>query len=283
MIRYFVLFILFSSVYPCYSQNNYWNKESPYEIGLKKDLIFSGVALGTYFTGMHILRNEETPDFTIGSFTQSDINQINGFDRSFAGTWNPGAKDVGKVFKFTGKNLVPLGLLALPGNLKSRASLGLMFYQGFYLNGGLVTLAKGTTDRFRPFTYLNQSQIEQLGQEDREEFLEDIEGSDIEDSFYSGDAAATAYGLMFFAKVYNDYYPDSKSKYIVWTAAGLGTGLGAYFRVKSGKHFPSDVIVGALIGGGFGVLIPHLHKKKDGNKLSFYPSANGLSLSYNIR
>ncbi len=283
MIRFSMLCILFCWSNTISSQHAYWTKESPYEVSWKKDLIISGISAGTFFTGMSLERNEPIVEFTMGSFTQADIDRINGFDRGYAGNWNVNAKDNGKIFKFTAKTIVPIGLLAMPGNIKSRATLGLLFYQGFYLNAGLIGLSKGTTNRYRPYTYLTLDEISRLTGEAEEEFLEDIEGDDIEDSFYSGDAAATAYGLMFFAKIFNDYYPDSKYKYVIWGTAGVGTALGAYFRAKSGKHFPSDVIVGSLIGGGIGILIPHLHKRRDDGKISLYPSQNGLSLVYKMK
>ncbi len=36
-----------------------------------------------------------------------------------------------------------------------------------------------------------------------------------------------------------------------------GVGLG---RIYSGAHFPSDVMVGGLVGVGIGVMVPHLHR-----------------------
>ena len=154
-----------------------------------------------------------------------------------------------------------------------------MFLEGYYLTGGLVGLSKGLTNRYRPFTYLTISQINNLTGEAKEEFLEDITGDDIEDSFFSGDAAATSYGFIFFAKVFNDYFPDSKWRYGVWGVSILGSSLGAYFRAKSGKHFPTDVIVGSLVGGTIGYFIPHLHLANSDQKLTVTPSRYGLSLS----
>jgi len=279
MARLTIFIILLAFANHSFSQEStYWKKESPYELSWKKDLIISGIAGGTYLFGDYKLKNEPLPQFEMGSFTQADIDLINSFDRGFAGNWDIDAKDRGKIFKRTAKYLVPIGLLGLPGNMESRATLALIYMQGRILNGGLNQLAKGTTNRYRPYTYMPLDEIELLTGEAKEEFLEDVADDDIEDSFYSGDAASTSYGLMFFAKVFNDYYPDSRWKYVVWGTAGVGTGLGAYYRAKSGKHFPSDVIVGSIVGSGLGILIPHLHKKKDSN-ISIAPLDNGLSVS----
>lgn len=110
--------------------------------------------------------------------------------------------------------------------------------------------------------------------------MEDVVDDDIEDSFFSGDASSTAFGLVFFAKVFNDYYPDSKWRPVVWGLSLSGVAAGSYFRVKSGKHFPTDVIVGSIVGGGIGYLIPHLHKKKPLPGLSMDVGFQGFSLRY---
>ena len=39
------------------------------------------------------------------------------------------------------------------------------------------------------------------------------------------------------------------------------TGFVAYERVRSGNHFPTDVIMASMAGGGIGVLVPHLHRR----------------------
>lgn len=44
----------------------------------------------------------------------------------------------------------------------------------------------------------------------------------------------------------------------------MGTALTAfvsYWRVRSGQHFPTDVIMGSIAGGGIGVLVPHFHRR----------------------
>jgi len=261
--------------------NDYLSKESPYQLSWTKDISLSAGALGLYSLGVNRLRNEDQNAFTVGQFSQRDIEQINIIDRQFAGTWNPRAKNIGKPFVYTSSIAIPISLMALPGNLRARASLALMFYQGYYLTGGFVTLSKAMTNRFRPFTYLSAIQVEDLDTEFRTEFLEDIEGSDIEDSFFSGDAAKTAYGFVFFAKTYSDYFPDSKYRKVVWGISLASIGIQNYYRVRSGKHFPTDVLVGSLVGGGIAYIIPYLHLKKGNAQLR--TGGQGISLVYSIR
>ncbi|MDB4943648.1 MAG: phosphoesterase PA-phosphatase related protein [Labilithrix sp.] len=45
-------------------------------------------------------------------------------------------------------------------------------------------------------------------------------------------------------------------------AAGLSTFV-SIERVRSGAHFPTDVIAGSIAGAGIGVVVPHLHRSED--------------------
>ena len=262
------------------AQNSYWNYQSPYNLSLKKDLITGGISLSTYFVGKFIEQDEDLHPFEVGSFTQEDIKNINFIDRGVAGRWDIDAKATGIILKRASKISASIGLALFPGNLKSRGSLCLIYLEGYFLTQGLTSFAKGTTDRYRPFTYQTMDQIDELESDAREQFLKEIAGNDIEDSFFSGDASSTAYSFIFTAKVFNDYFPDSKLKYGIWGVSITGTALQAYFRAKSGKHFPTDVIVGSLVGGSLGFLIPQLHKNFQEQRLSINPSSYGISLTY---
>lgn len=262
------------------AQNSYWNYQSPYKLSLKKDLIKGGISLSAYFAGRYIEKHEDPPSFEMGSFTQDDINRIIFIDRGVAGRWDMDAKAAGLVFKRASKIGASLGLIFLPGDLESRGSLCVIYLEGYFLTQGLTSFAKGVTDRYRPFTYKTIDQINSLEGNAKEQFLKDITGNDIEDSFFSGDASATAYTFIFIAKAFNDYFPDSKLKYGIWGVSVTGTALQAYFRAKSGKHFPTDVIAGSLVGGSIGFLVPHLHKKLEVQGLSLNPTSYGLSLTY---
>jgi len=90
-------------------------------------------------------------------------------------------------------------------------------------------------------------------------------------SFFSGHTSMAATSFFYTAKVFSDFYPNSKWKPLVWTVAAIIPAIVGISRVYGGKHFPTDVIVGYVVGAGTGVLIPHLHrvKKKGNNKLTF--------------
>ena len=81
-------------------------------------------------------------------------------------------------------------------------------------------------------------------------------------SFPSGHSTSVAAAAAAYATLFNLRYPSSPWRGPVWGAAGLAVGLTASGRVLGGKHFTSDVLAGALIGGVIGSLVPLLHRAR---------------------
>ncbi|HEV7332061.1 MAG TPA: phosphatase PAP2 family protein [Flavisolibacter sp.] len=83
-------------------------------------------------------------------------------------------------------------------------------------------------------------------------------------SFYSGHVANAAASTFFMAKVYSDYHPElGGKKYLLYGLATLPPLLISYLRVKALFHFPTDCLVGLIIGGSVGVLVPETHRIKN--------------------
>ncbi len=53
----------------------------------------------------------------------------------------------------------------------------------------------------------------------------------------------------------------SPRPWITLAAGTLLTTFVSYERVRSGEHFPTDVIMGSMAGAAIGVLVPHLHRR----------------------
>jgi membrane-associated phospholipid phosphatase len=51
-----------------------------------------------------------------------------------------------------------------------------------------------------------------------------------------------------------------------WISSGALTGLVGVARIFSGKHFPSDVLVGAPAGTVIGLVVPSLHTQAGASK-----------------
>lgn len=91
----------------------------------------------------------------------------------------------------------------------------------------------------------------------------------------------TAASTFFMAKVYSDYFPDSKYKPVVWTLAATIPAVTGYLRVRGGRHYPTDVLAGYALGATIGILVPHWHRRKNkDSRLSFYGGTNSMLLKY---
>jgi undecaprenyl-diphosphatase len=106
--------------------------------------------------------------------------------------------------------------------------------------------------------------------------------TDLQLSFFSGHAAtvasigATATYLAFLRS------PRSPRPWITLGVATAMTTFVSYERVRSGNHFPTDVIAGAMVGTAVGILVPHLHRHRDEAPpvwIGVAPSAGGGSIT----
>jgi hypothetical protein len=110
-------------------------------------------------------------------------------------------------------------------------------------------------------------------------------GGNNRNSQYSGHTASAAAATFFMAKVYNDYHPEFSSgkKYLLYGLASIPPLVEGYYRMKALKHFPSDILIGFLIGATCGVAVPEMHRfKRQAIKFgaTATPVGPGLSLSW---
>jgi membrane-associated phospholipid phosphatase len=102
-------------------------------------------------------------------------------------------------------------------------------------------------------------------------------------SFYSGHASTSAAASFFVAKVYCDYHPElGNKKFIFYGLALIPPAFTGFYRYKGMKHFPTDVMAGMAVGAATGILVPHLHKRRNNKNLTLVPVTGrytGLAMS----
>ena len=234
--------------------------QSPYQLNWKRESPY--IATAAIVNGFGLYFREKIPLLTPDEVAILDATTVNSFDRFATRKYSINAKNASDIF-WGSSHVLPLLFLA---NEKSRTDFGTiaaLYGEVFFVNGGLTLLTKATIRRTRPFVYNSEVALE--------EKLE----TNAQTAFFSGHTSFTAANTFFVAKVFSDYYPDSKWKPMVWVLATTIPAATGYFRVAAGKHYPTDVITGYLVGAAVGILVPHFHKRKKDSKVAFYGGLNG--------
>jgi len=200
-------------------------------------------------------------------------DDVNGFDRGAAGNYDPASKDASD-FIFSAAVPTPLIFFAFDKKMrKDYMRLSLLYWESKSFMGVAYSTSLQLNNRHRPYTYNTDVPLK-----------ERRKGGG-RNSFYSGHTGLVATSTFFLASVYADYHPDSKYKWVLFTSAGLTTFLTGYLRIRAGEHFPTDVILGGLVGTASGILVPYFHKNKlfNNENLSMIPIVgeyNGIRMAY---
>ena len=98
-------------------------------------------------------------------------------------------------------------------------------------------------------------------------------GSGKNNSFFSGHTSFSSAATFFMAKVYTDYHHiRGWNRVLAYTIASIPPALVGYNRIRAGKHFKTDVMVGFLVGAASGITVPELHRhKKKKHALTMIP------------
>ena len=224
---------------------------TPYRLEPAADATAIGVSAVLWW-GPALLRSS----FVDGGACPCDARNLNGLDRGFAGIYRPGvalASDVASGSTFALAVLLSALDVHQAGEPVSSWLTDLVVMaEAVFLNGAANELAKIASARPRPLVYGLAPGAGRLA--DPESYV----------SFYSAHTSgAFAVGLAY-AQTFAYRHPESPWRFAMYAGAvALGSGIGVA-RVASGKHFPSDVLVGAAAGTAFGLLVPWLHRQREG-------------------
>jgi membrane-associated phospholipid phosphatase len=138
-----------------------------------------------------------------------------------------------------------------------------VFAETIAINGGLVSATKLAVRRPLPRVYEGDRGL-----------LDNARGYR---AFYSGHTSYT-FAALSAASMTIGMRTD---RYLLpWLITGLAGTSVAIERLLGGYHFPSDVIVGALVGTAVGIAVPLLHaRKRSSFRLAVLPASGGMMLS----
>jgi membrane-associated phospholipid phosphatase len=114
----------------------------------------------------------------------------------------------------------------------------------------LVQMAKYIVQRPRPYTYSKDPDIQRYTKR---------QGDDAYMSFYSSHAAMAFGAAVSGAYLLSASGASQTVRSVAWASGFATAAMTSMLRVRSGKHFYSDIVVGALMGTLVGYAVPALH------------------------
>lgn len=241
------------------------SKSGPFKLSSEKD----GLLLGTgalLSGGDLILDNVLEVNKCEYKGDLYEKQNINGFDRPFMNEYSSKLDNAGDL-AMVASMLAPAVLLATDKD--NWITIGVMYAETLLIANGVKEMAKLCVNRARPYMYYSADTYPE----------EDIKDGDWANSFPSGHSTMAFAGASFATYTFAQYFPDSPWKW--------GVGIGSYslaagtaaLRMASGNHFASDVISGAALGTGIGILIPWLHKFNQNKSFNINAAPDGLSFT----
>lgn len=219
----------------------------PYQFNGKKEtaILIPGIGLNAF----GFIRAASSKPLTLAqlnALTPADIRL--GIDRRAVSRWSPGSAHLSDGLLFTALAVpATLVLSSRCRELRQGGGVVLMGMETLMLSAGLTNVVKNTVRRPRPYAY------------NADVPMEIRMGNDARRSFFSGHTSTSAAATFFTAQVFTDLYPDSKWRYAVWSGAAVLPLAVGIQRYRAGKHFPTDIAVGYLVGAISGILVPRLH------------------------
>ena len=204
------------------------------------------VGNGLIFTASIIAQKQVKPleDKVIFGLNINDVNRI---DRVACAQWSPNAAKVSDGLALSA-GLMYSYFLFHPETRKESINIGGVAFQSLLLSQSLSNAFK-LTCRNRPYLYNQSVRIEEKRK------------ADARMSFFSAHTSTVSSLCFSFAFAHNVYHPKSNQTGI-WIGAITIPAIEGFLRVKAGKHYPSDVITGYLIGLGSSFIMHYLHKKR---------------------
>jgi membrane-associated phospholipid phosphatase len=197
----------------------------------KRDYFYTGFLVPFNITGYVFLQHKQglTPE-QINMLTVDDISRI---DRSATLNYSLQAARTSDLFLYTSLG-APL-FLAFNSAIKPDAGKGgIVYLETISLASAEIALIKALVKRPRPFVY-NPRAPEHKKTE-----------RDALSSFFSGHTAMTSTAAFFAANTWLRYNEGNQA--MIYSAAALIPLSTGYLRYRAGKHFPTDIAAGIIIG-----------------------------------
>jgi hypothetical protein len=174
-----------------------------------------------------------------------------------------------------GTSMIAPFLLALDKRVRREwGPLITLYSETMLINSSVQTWTAIGVGRYRPIAYLPEASLSQRTDPANH------------NSFFSGHTSSTATATFFMARIMDDLHPELGGKrWLLYAGAAVPPALAGWYRIRAGKHFPSDVVTGFVFGAAVGMLVPELHRRTHAHGLSFLPwlSPQGIGCSASMQ
>lgn len=244
--------------------------QSPYSLdtGREAAIFGGGLLLGV----VDLILIENTEPIPLEELRTLSRKNVNSFDRSATYNWSPQAADWSDILLIT--SIASPMLLYTSSAVQNDAGTYLtMYLQNIITTYSVSHITKAMFRRYRPYSYNDEV----------EEEIRRSPGATL--SFFSAHTSVSFASAVFLSITFNKYNPNSNLTPYIWGSSLLIASAVGYFRYEAGQHYPTDIIVGAIIGSAVGYLIPLIHESNEEEKGLVGPAANPYNnlISFNIK
>ena len=217
---------------------------SPYSFSKSLDLTIASIS-GSLLLGSILIDYSPMSAENISTLSPKNISS---YDSKAINNWDLNSIKMSDILLYS--SIAVPGLLLVDETVRDYYyHFSLLWAESIFLTLGITNLTKVLAQRPRPYLYGDKAPAEYKQKEDNRK------------SFFSGHTSISAASYFLLASMYDDYNPDSKLSPYLWASAFLTPALTAYYRYDAGKHFPSDLVAGYIVGSTVGVLVPKWHTK----------------------
>ena len=235
------ILLLNSNVNPILAQ------KKPYRLRWNLDVSLASASLATLGTSYFF--QLQTAPLTTQQVQSLNPDNIPRFDRIAVHQYSTTARDLSNVLLYTAF-AARLGVFyANRETRKDLIEIGVVGYQSLFMSQALANGLK-LVKRNRP--YVHNPAVPMSVKTEREARF----------SFFSAHTTTASTICFTTAFAYSAYFPESKYNKLMWASAITIPAVEGFLRVKAGKHYPSDVITGYLVGLGTSYLMHRLHRGK---------------------
>lgn len=142
----------------------------------------------------------------------------------------------------------PIFAVGVRGLEPSTGHRAMIYTEALAATAFLTQTSKYVVQRPRPFVYSEDPRLRRKAEE-----------ADSRLSFFSGHSSMAFAAAVSGSYLFAAQSDDEAARAVFWGVELALATTTAGLRVRAGKHFPSDVFLGAAVGTGLGVAIPRLH------------------------